>query len=65
MPGKYTSDEEKARILTWRQEKVPITVICKRSGGAKPTVVKLLADAKNLSTTEVFKHKFGEGRRHH
>ena len=28
MPGKYTSNEEKACILAWRQEKVPIKVIC-------------------------------------
>ena len=24
MPGKYTSSEEKARILAWRQEKFPL-----------------------------------------
>ena len=30
MPGKYTSDEEKARILAWRQQNVPIKVICEQ-----------------------------------
>ena len=37
MPGKYTSGEEKARILAWRQEKVPIRVMCEQSGRGKQT----------------------------
>ena len=48
MPGKYTSSEEKARILAWRQEKVSIKEICARSGRAKSTVMKLLASAKDF-----------------
>ena len=39
MPGKYASDEEKARILAWRQVKVSIKVICERSGRAKSTAM--------------------------
>ena len=35
MPGKYTSDEKKACILAWRQEKMPIKVICEQSGRGK------------------------------
>ena len=45
MPGKYTSSEEKAKILAWRQEKVSIKEICARSRRAKSTVMKLLASA--------------------
>ena len=40
MPGKYTSSEEKARILAWRQEKVSIKEICARSRRTKSTVMK-------------------------
>ena len=63
MPGKYTSDEEKARILAWRQENVPIKVICKRSGRGKATIMRILAAAKELPCNKVPKHKFGGGRR--
>ena len=63
MPGKYTSSEEKARILAWRQEKVPIKEICARSGRAKSTIMKLLASSKGLPVNTVPKHKFGGGRR--
>ena len=45
VPGKYASDEEKAGILAGRQEKVSKIIICKRSGGAKSIVMKLLANA--------------------
>ena len=63
MPGKYTSDEEKARILAWRQENVPIKVICEWSGRGKPTIMSLLAAAKDLPNNTVPKHKFGGGRK--
>ena len=63
MPGKYTSDEEKARILAWRQENVPIKVICEHSGRGKATVMRILAAAKKLTYITVPKHKFGGGRR--
>ena len=59
MLGKYTRDEDKSRILAWRQERVPIKVIRERSGRAISTVLKLLAYAKDLLNTEVPKHKFG------
>ena len=62
MPGKYTSSEEKARILAWRQEKVSIKEICVCSGRAKSTVMKLLASAKGLPPNKVPKHSFGGGR---
>ena len=63
MPGKYTSDEEKACILAWRQENVPIKVICERSGRGKATIMKLLAAVKDLLKNTVPKHKFGGGRK--
>ena len=64
MPGKHISDDEKARILAWRQEKFPVKTICEGSGRTKIIVMKLKADAKDLSSTEVPKHKFGEEKRH-
>ena len=66
MPGKYTSSEEKARILAWRQEKVSIKEICARSRRAKSTVMKLLASAKGLPFNKVPKHRLevDEKRRH-
>ena len=60
MPGKYTSSEEKARILAWRQEKVPIKEICARSGRAKSTIMKLLASSKGLPVNTVPKHNSEE-----
>ena len=63
MPGKYISDEEKARVLAWRQEKMPIKVICERSGRGKATIMRLFAAAKELPNNTVPKHKFGGGRR--
>ena len=63
MPGKYTSSEEKARILAWRQEKVSIKEICARSRRAKSTAMKLLASAKGLPPNKVPKHRFGGGRK--
>ena len=63
MPGKYTSSEEKARILAWRQEKVSIKEICARSRRAKSTVMKLLASAKGLPPNKVPKHRFGGGQK--
>ena len=53
MPGKYTSSEEKAGILAWRQEKVSIKEICACSRRAKSTVMKLLASAKGLPPNKV------------
>ena len=63
MPGKYASDEEKSRIFAWRQEHVPIKVICERSGRGKATIMRLLAAAKDLPNNTVPKHKFGGGRK--
>ena len=63
MPGKYTSSEEKARILAWRQEKVSIKEICARSRRAKSTVMKLLASAKGLRPNKVPKYRFGGGQK--
>ena len=63
MPGKYTSDEEKARILTWRQEKVTIKVMFEQSEREKATATRLLAAVKELLNNTVPKHKFGGGRR--
>ena len=63
MPEKYTSNEDKARILAWRQENVPIKVTCERSGRGKATAMRILAAAKKLPCNTVPKHKFGDGRR--
>ena len=63
MPGKYTSDEEKTRIVAWRQENVPIKIICERSGRGKSTIMRILAAVKELPRNTVPKHKFGGGRR--
>ena len=60
---KYISNEEKARIPARRQEKMPIKVICERSGRRKAIIMRLLAAAKELPNKAVFKHKFGGGRR--
>ena len=65
MFGKYISDEKKACILAWRQEKMLIKVICEQSGRGKPTIMRLLAAAKELSNSTIPKHTFGEGRRRH
>ena len=61
MPGKYTSDEEKAHILAWRQERVLIKVICEQSGRGKATIMRLLAAPRELPNNTV--PKFGGGRR--
>ena len=63
MPRKYNSDEEKACILVWRQEKMPIKVICEWSGRGKATIMRLLAAAKQFPNNTVPKCKFGGGRR--
>ena len=63
MPGKYTSDGEKARIFAWRQENVPIKVICEQSGRGKATIMRLLAAAEDLPNNTVPKHKFGRKRK--
>ena len=63
MPGKYTSDEEKACFLAWKQEKMPIKIIYEQSGKGKATIMRLLAVAKELPNNIVSKHKFGGGRR--
>ena len=46
MPRKFISDEGKARILAWRQEKMLIKVMCERSGRGKATIMRLLEAAK-------------------
>ena len=63
MPGKYISDEEKAHVLAWRQEKMLIKVIYEWCGRGKATIIRFLAAAKELSNNTVPKHKFGGGRR--
>ena len=53
MPGKYTSDGGKARILAWRQENVPMKVICERSGRGNATIMSILTVAKELPRNTV------------
>ena len=40
--------EEKARILAWRYENIPIKEICHRTGQAKSSIMALLAAARYL-----------------
>ena len=61
MPRKYTSDKEKAWILAWRQENVPIKVICECSERGKVTIMRIVAAAKELPSSTVPKYKFGGG----
>ena len=63
IPGKCTSDKEKARISAWRQEKMPIKVNCEQSGRGKATIMRLLAAAREFLNNTVPKHKFGRERR--
>ena len=63
MPEKYTSDEEKAYILAWRQEKMLIKVMCEQRGRGKATIMRLLAAANKLPNNTVPKLKFGGRRR--
>ena len=63
MPGKYTRNEEKVWILAWRQENVPVKVICEHSGKGKATIMRILAAIKELSPYAAPKHKFEGGRR--
>ena len=63
MLGKYTGNEEKACIFAWRQEKMPIKVICEQSKRGKATIMRLLEAAKELPNNIVSKHKFDGGRR--
>ena len=58
-PGKYCTGEEKAHILAWRQENVPMKTIYERAGRVKSTILRLLASASNISPMD----KFGGGRR--
>ena len=53
MPGKYTTNEEKARILAWRQENVSIKLICERTGRGRVTIMRILAAAKDLQRNTV------------
>jgi len=48
MPGKYSNNDEKACILAWIKEKVPIKIICKCKRRARSTIMKLLSSAKRL-----------------
>ena len=48
MPRKYTSDEEKANILVWRQEKMPIKVMCEQSGRGKATITRFLEQPESF-----------------
>ena len=48
MPGNYCNGEEKARIITWRQENIKIKTMCDRTGRAKSTIMKVLAASSEL-----------------
>ena len=59
MPGKYTNDEEKAHIFSWKQENVPVKVICRRSG--KGCTASSGFSFIEIPNNTVLKHKFGKG----
>ena len=65
MSGKYTNGEEKIHILVWRQENVPIKVMCERSGRRKATIKMLLIAVKELSNNTVLKHNLVEKEERH
>ena len=62
MPGKYCTGEEKARIIAWMQENIPIKTICKRTGRAKSTIMKVLSWASGLAYNVVPVHNYVGGR---
>ena len=62
MHGKYCTGEEKARIIAWRQDNVPIKSIFECTGRAKSTIMKVLSLASGLAYTVVSVHKYGGGR---
>lgn len=62
MPGSYLSQEEKARILAWRQENVPIKEIVRRSGRSKSAIMSLLRAARGLPPDVCPDHKPIPGR---
>ena len=62
MVGAYLTSAEKARIIAWREENVPIKEICNRSGRGKATVMRLLSSAKGLPPNVVPEHKIIAGR---
>jgi len=63
MPGKYSNNDEKARILAWSKQNALIKIICKHKRRGRLTIMKLLSSAKGLPSNAVPKHKFGGGRR--
>ncbi|CAF3465208.1 unnamed protein product [Rotaria socialis] len=48
-----TSDTDKAQIIAWRQEKVPIKTICDRTKQCKRTIMTILSAAKNLPSGSI------------
>ena len=62
MPGKYCTVEEKAQIIAWRQENVPIQTKCECTGRAKSTIMKVLSLASGLAYNFVPVHKYRGGR---
>ena len=63
MPGKYCTGMEKARIIAWRQDNVPIRTICERTGRATSIIMKVISLASGLACNVVPVHKYGGGRK--
>ena len=57
MVGKYMSKVQKARTLALREEKVPIKDICFRIKRSKPTIMRLLSQAKEHPAGHIPCHK--------
>jgi len=53
MGPKNLTDQEKARILAFHEENVPVKEICRRTGKGKTAVYSLISRAKNLPPNEV------------
>jgi transposase len=54
--------EEKASILAWRRDKIPIKVIAERLGRHKASIHRFLAHSKTVPKEEIFARKKGSGR---
>ena len=57
MGKKWMTDEEKARIIAWRGERVKIREMAQRSGRSMTQIKKLLKAAKDLPINTVPQHK--------
>lgn len=62
MVGSYLNNEEKARILSWIDEKIPIKEICLRSRRSERTIFRLKNASRDVPKFTVPSHKPIPGR---